>query len=250
MKINYFQLLFIVFSVQWRQSPELTLSIFAESDEKVYEKRTLKTLHVLKLRQQLHYPAKNCSWQFSKLFVRKLWHRKSAKQSLTMTWNTNYKFISHVLHLLRSCFYSRPSRWKQHWHWRKDLLSYKGQKSTHFSLTLSFNLTNTKWSRCRNKCAIACPFFTWKCIMIDVSKLWVTWWLEVHFWLNVTVRNAQPQMTFVETWQIKATFMFIVPRCFHVCRSFVVRCVKVSAYCCIPVIIQLQTEVFIAVPDA
>ena len=74
--------------------------------------------------------------------------------------------------------------------------------------------------------------------------------LEVHFWLNVTVRNAQPQMTFVETWQIKATFMFIVPRCFYVCRSFVVRCVKVSAYCCIPVIIQLQTEVFIAVPDA
>ena len=167
-----------------------------------------------------------------------------------MTWTTNYKFISHVLHLLRSYFYSRPSRWKQHWHWRKDLLSYKGQKSTHFSLTLSFNLTNTKWSRCRNKCAIACPFFTWKCIMIDVSKLWVTWWLEVHFWLNVTVRNAQPQMTFVETWQIKATFMFIVPWCFHVCRSFVVRCVKVSAYCCIPVIIQLQTEVFIAVPDA
>ena len=74
MKINYFQLLFIVFFRSWRQSPELTLSIFAESDEKVYEKRTLKTLHVLKLRQQLHYPAKNCSWQFSKLFVRKLWH--------------------------------------------------------------------------------------------------------------------------------------------------------------------------------
>ena len=126
MKINYFQLLLIIFFRSCRQSSEMTLARFAENDEKVSEKRPLKRPCMFQnyVNSCINVHAeKNCSW-LPKLFYESYdmvnqrnspWHEIQTTSSLVM-------FCTSI-----PVFSSRPSR-----RWKTALTLTKTNEKTYF----------------------------------------------------------------------------------------------------------------------